>query len=99
MIKAKEYIETNGGAVRIHCEPNHAYILREDVYRLMEEYSALKNLPSSQVIIESAKPCCQNEDLRYNKHSISVGDNAGTYKSLSYQYCNSCGETFDEDLS
>lgn len=43
--------------------------------------------------------CCDNQQLRYDKHSISIDDKQGSYKDLSFSFCENCGHTFNVDFS
>ena len=43
--------------------------------------------------------CCDNPEIRWNKVEINVGDKQGSYKDLSFDFCDNCGEVFNEELN
>ena len=45
---------------------------------------------------EEEKKCCDNPDIQWNKIEISIGDKQGSYKDLNFNFCDNCGETFNE---
>lgn len=45
---------------------------------------------------EGEKKCCDNPDIQWNKIEINIGDKQGSYKDLNFNFCDNCGETFNE---
>ena len=45
---------------------------------------------------EDEKTCCDNPDIQWNKIEIYIGDKQGSYKDLNFEFCDNCGETFNE---
>lgn len=50
-------------------------------------------------VLQVEKKCCGNPEIRCNKVEINVGDKQGTYKDLSFYFCDNCGNVTDEELS
>lgn len=46
--------------------------------------------------VEGEKKCCDNPDIQWNKIEVSIGDKQGSYKDLNFNFCDNCGETFNE---
>jgi len=42
--------------------------------------------------------CNSESPLIWEKKSISIGDRQGTYKDLTYYFCDDCGEVFDINI-
>ena len=47
---------------------------------------------------EGEKKCCDNPDIQWNKIEISIGDKQGSYRDLNFNFCDNCGETFNESF-
>ena len=45
---------------------------------------------------EGENKCCDNPDIQWNKIEINIGDKQGSYKDLNFNFCDNCGETFNE---
>jgi len=42
--------------------------------------------------------CNSEKELIYEKKSISIGDKQGTYKDLTYYFCDDCGEVINVEF-
>lgn len=42
---------------------------------------------------------CDSASLRYDKHCIGMDDVRGSFKDLTFQYCELCGDVFNVDFS
>ena len=68
--------------------------------QVFSKYELNKLLNKFDEYLESKKEnkCCDNPDIQWNRIEISIGDKKGSYKDLSYNYCNNCGATFNEEI-
>jgi hypothetical protein len=57
----------------------------------------LKNLQLLQTGV-SGSVCCDNQNISWDKHTISIDDKNGSYKDLSFNYCENCGQTFNVEF-
>jgi transposase len=62
--------------------------------RLLREHQALQ-LQQTGV---SGSVCCDNQNISWDKHTISIDDKNGSYKDLSFNYCENCGQTFNVEF-
>jgi transcription elongation factor Elf1 len=49
------------------------------------------------VVVCSA--CGAENSIRWDKHFIGIDDKQGSYKDLSFQFCEECGDTTNVDFS
>jgi hypothetical protein len=43
--------------------------------------------------------CGAENSIRWDKHCIGIDDKQGSYKDLSFQFCEECGDVTDVDFS
>lgn len=63
----------------------------DEVREFFDNYKALQ-LHKTQV---SVSVCCDNQNLRWEKKEISIDDKHGSYKDLTFDFCENCGQTFN----
>lgn len=66
------------------------------VLRYITELEQALQLHKTQV---SGSVCCDNQSLRWEKKEISIDDKNGSYKDLTFDFCENCGKTFNEEFS
>lgn len=63
---------------------------------LSEAQKLVKKLTIPAVVCSS---CGAENSIRWDKHSIGIDDKQGSYKDLSFQFCENCGDVTNVDFS
>ena len=88
--------------------------LIEKFFRRIDSDSGYDNLSMAQDLVEIAKEyytkkcnigdvvcsdCGAENSIRWDKHCIGIDDKQGSYKDLSFQFCEECGYVTHVDFS
>ena len=79
---------------------NENTMLSECKSQVFSKYELHKLLSKFDEYLENknTKKCCDNPEIQWNRIEISIGDKKGSYKDLSYNFCDNCGEVTNEEI-
>jgi len=68
-------------------------------FNKMQETSNLPQNPSLQQTAVICSACGAENSIRWEKKSIGIDDKQGSYKDLTFDFCEECGDVKNVDLS
>lgn len=65
---------------------------------MAKDILALFNVVESSTQLK-CKNCGVEDSIRWDKHTIGIDDEQGSYKDLSFQFCEKCGDVINVEFT